>query len=330
MKRLPLTVACGNYDRTRAIWDGRVPIEGTDTTYVYLEAEEAFHRAFKFAEFDVSEISFSSHMMMASRGASPYVGIPAFVSRVFRHSAIYVRADAGIERPEDLAGRRVGLPEYQLTACLWVRGILQDEHGVRPQAVTWFSGGQEETGRGERAPLQLPPDIDCRRIPPDRTLVDMLAAGELDALVTARAPSSFVRGEPHVRRLFPDYVAAERAYFERTRMFPIMHLIGIRRDLVERHPWLPVSVYKAFVEARRLARADLEEIGCLRVMHPWIYAHTQDLIGLMGKDFWPYGIEANRRELEAMMRWSHEQGLAARPLALEDLFAPSTLDLARI
>ena len=323
-------MACGNYDRTRAIWDGRVGIEGAEVNYVYLEAEEAFHRAFKFAEFDVTEISFSSHMITAARGEAPYVGIPAFVSRVFRHSAIYVRTDRGIRRPEDLRGKLVGLPEYQLTACLWVRGILEDQYGVRPADVRWRTGGQEEPGRGERARLELPAEIECEAISADRTLVGMFEAGELDALVTARAPSSFVEGAANVARLFPDYEAAERAYYAETGLFPIMHLVGIRRDLVERHPWLPVSVFKAFEAARRLALADLDEIGCLRVSHPWIYARTQAVKALMGDDFWPYGIARNRGELEAMMRWSYAQGLAARPLALDDLFAPSTLDLARI
>jgi len=330
MAKLGLTVACGNYDRVRPIADGRVEIEGVAVNFVPLEAEEAFHRAFKFGEFDVSEISFSSHMITASRGEARYVGIPAFVSRVFRHSAIYVRTDRGITRPQDLKGKRVGMPEYQLTACLWVRGILEDEYGVRPQDVRWRTGGQEEPGRGERARLTLPDSIDCRLIPAERTLVDMLEQGDLDALVTARAPSCFVRGAPEIARLFPDYETAERAYYTKTRMFPIMHLVGIRRELVDRHPWLPASVFKAFEQARRLALADLDEVGTLRVMHPWIYAHTQSLKALMGPDFWPYGVERNRNEVEAMMRWSHGQGLAARPLTLEDLFAPSTLDLARI
>src|SRR5437763_8343723 len=222
MSKLELSLAVGIYDRTFAIFDGRAPIEGCDVNPVPLLPEEAFHRAFKHREFDITEMPLSSHTVMTARGDAHYVGIPAFTSRVFRHSGIYIRTDRGIKRPEDLKGRVVGLPEYQQTANVWIRGILQDEHGVRASDIKWRSGGVEEPGRDERAPIKLPAEIDLQPIPRGRTLSDMLAAGEIDAMMTARAPSVFVRGAANVDRLFPDYVPVEEAYFRRTKIFPIM------------------------------------------------------------------------------------------------------------
>jgi len=255
ISNVPITIACGNYDRTRAIRDGRVTVEGCNVTFLPLYPEEIFHRAFVNQEFDVCEISFSSYIRTVADGNAPYIGIPAFVSRVFRHSGIYVRTDGGIEKPEDLRGRRVGLPEYQITAVVWIRGILQHEYGVHPTEIQWRQGGQEQPGRKERTPLKPIPGVDLQTIPDDRTLVGMLEDGELDALFTARAPSSFLAGKPHIRRLFPDFRAVEKSYFQKTGMFPIMHLVGIRRSLVEKYPWLPASLFKAFSEAVSSSRS---------------------------------------------------------------------------
>jgi 4,5-dihydroxyphthalate decarboxylase len=242
MVDVPLTIACGNYDRTRAIIDGRVKVEGCAVTYLPLYPEEIFFRAFRYQEFDVAELSFSSYLRTVSAGTSAYIGLPAFVSRIFRHSGIYVRADAGIRNPQDLRGKRIGLPEYQITAVVWMRGLLQHQYGVLPNEISWRSGGQEQPGRDERTPLKPIPGLDLKPIGADQTLVGMLRDGELDALFTARAPSSFLAGEPHVARLFPDTRAAETAYYQKTRMFPIMHLIGIRKTLVQQYPWLVTSV----------------------------------------------------------------------------------------
>lgn len=330
MAKLELSLAVGLYDRTFAIFDGQAPIEGCEINAVPLLPEEAFHRAFKHHEFDITEMSLSSHTVMTARADAHYVGIPAFTSRVFRHSGIYIRTDRGIRRPEDLRGRIIGLPEYQQTANVWIRGILQDEHAISASDIKWRSGGIEEPGRGERAPIALPPEIDLQPIPRERTLSDMLATGEIDAMMTARAPSVFVRGTPNVDRLFPDYVPVEAAYFQRTKIFPIMHLIGIRRSLVERHPWLPVSVYKAFVRAKEIALHDLGLIGHLATTLPWPVAELQRARNLMGQDFWSYGVDANRHVLETIQRYSLEQGLIAKPLAVDTLFASSTLDLTKV
>jgi 4,5-dihydroxyphthalate decarboxylase len=327
---VPITIACGNYDRTRAILDGRVTVEGCATTYLPLYPEEIFHRAFRFQEFDVSELSFSSHLRTVAAGTSAYIGIPAFVSRIFRHSGIYIRTDAGIRTPADLKGKRVGLPEYQITAVVWMRGMMQHEYGVLPTDIHWRNGGLEQPGRQERTPLKPIPGLDLKPLGPEETLVGLLKAGELDALFTARAPSSYLAGEPHIARLFLDTRAAEQAYFKKTGLFPIMHLIGIRKSLVAQYPWLPVSVYKAFCEAKALAMTDLTDVNALMVTLPWLEAETKETMATLGADFWKYGVHENMREIEALTQYAYEQGLVDRKLKVDELFAPSALDISRI
>jgi 4,5-dihydroxyphthalate decarboxylase len=330
MVEVPITIACGNYDRTRAIRDGRVQVEGCAVTYLPLYPEEIFFRAFRYAEFDVSELSFSSYIRTVAAGTSAYIGIPAFVSRLFRHSGIYVRADSGIRTPADLRGKRVGLPEYQITAVVWMRGMMQHEYGVLPTEIHWRSGGQEEPGRDERTPLKPIAGLDLKPIGKEQTLVGMLADGELDALFTARAPSSFLRAEPHVKRLFPNTREAEQAYYKKTRMFPIMHLVGIRKELVAKYPWLPSSVYKAFCEAKALAMIDLLDVNALMVTLPWGIPETQETMALMGKDYWAYGIEENMREITALAQYAHEQGLVNRKLTAAELFHPSMFEISKV
>jgi 4,5-dihydroxyphthalate decarboxylase len=330
MPDLPITIACGNYDRTRAIMDGRVKVEGCSVTYLPLYPEEIFHRAFKFQEFDVCEISFSSFIRTVGSGTADYVGIPAFVSRIFRHSGMYIRTDAGIRTPADLRGKRIGVPEYQITAVVWMRGLMQHEYGVAPNQIHWRNGGQEEPGRGERTPLKAIPGLDLQPLGPGETLVGLLREGKLDALFTARAPSSFLNGEPHIARLFPQTRAAEKAYFQKTGLFPIMHLVGIKKELVARHPWLPVSVYKAFSEAKALAMVDLLDVNALMVTLPWLTAEAAETMAVMGRDFWKYGVHENTREIEALTTYAHEQGLVDRKVAIEELFYPSTFEISKV
>jgi len=327
---LELSLAVGNYDRTRAILDGSAPIEGCQVHAVALEPEEASHRAFKTQEFDVSEISLGSHMVTLAHGDAPYVGVPAFVSRLFRHSGIYIRTDRGIARPEDLKGKTIGVPEYQTTANVWIRGILKADYGVHPRDIRWRRGGVEVPGRGERSPLTLPPEIELAQIPGDRTLSDMLEHGDIDGLIGARAPSCFRRGAPHVARLFPDYQAVEEEYFRRTRIFPMMHIIGIRRALAERHPWLAASVFKAFLAAKERCMRALGEIAQLATSQPWSVAEHERLQRLMGEDYWSYGVAENRHGLETLARYAFDQGLTARLLTVDEMFARSTLESSRI
>ncbi len=330
MADVPVTIACGDYDRTRAIRDGTVKVEGCDVTYLPLYPEEIFHRAFRFQEFDISELSFSSYIRTVAAGTSAYIGIPAFVSRIFRHSGIYIRKDAGIAKPQDLRGKRIGVPEYQITAVVWMRGLMQHEYGVMPSEIHWRSGGQEQPGRHERTPLQPIPGLDLQPIGDDKTLVGMLRAGELDALFTARAPSSFLGGEPHIARLFADTRAAEQAYYKKTRLFPIMHLVGIRKTLAEHYPWLATSAYKAFCEAKARAMVDLRDVNALMVTLPWLEAETHETSAIMGEDFWKYGVAESLAEIEALAQYLHEQGLADRRVKAEELFHPSTFDIAKV
>jgi 4,5-dihydroxyphthalate decarboxylase len=328
--RIPLTLACGDYDRTRAIQDGRVQVEGCALTYIPLEPEEIFHRAFKHQEFDACELSFSSYLRTVDAGTSPYIGIPAFVSRIFRHSGIYIRTDRGIRTPQDLKGKLIGLPEYQITAVVWLRGLMQDEYGVKPTDIRWRQGGIEEPGRTERTPLKPIPGLDLKPLPDGKTLSGALESGELDAVFSARAPSCFMRGAPNVGRLFPDYRAVEKDYYKKTGMFPIMHLIGLKREIAAAHPWLPASLYKAFCQAKTYAMRDVWEVNALMITLPWLVAEADETAKLMGEDFWRYGVRENAAEIEALTRYSYEQGLVQRKLRFEDLFPPSVIEVSKI
>ena len=327
---LQLTLACWDYDRTRAIMENRVRFDGIDLTYLNLIVEETFFRQMRHHEFDVSEISFSSYLVSMFHDRPPFIGIPIFPSRSFRHSGIYVNAGAGIRAPKDLIGRRIGCAEYQLTANVWIRGILNDEYGVAPSSYTTFIGGLEERGRVEKARLSLPPEIRIEHIGAEQTLAAMLEAGEIDALFSPRAPSTFGRGATRVRRLFEDTHMAEREYYERTRIFPIMHLVAIRRELYEQHRWVAQSLYKGFAEAQRMAYQDLHETAALKVMLPWLIQHVADTEKLMGQDFWAYGYKPNVEAIDRLLRYHHEQGLSKRQLTAPEIFAPETLESYKI
>ncbi len=330
MPKLSLTVATWDYDRVRALMDGRVEIEGCEINYVTMPVEEVFHRAYFHGEFDIAEIGFSPFLIALSRGTAPYVAVPAFLSRCFRHSAIYVRTDRGIDGPADLKGKRIGVPEYQMSAVMWVRGFLADEHGIAARDIHWVQGGLEAWGRKDKFPLNLPEGFPLSGAPEGKSLSALLAEGVVDGVMSARAPSCFLAGHPKVRRLFPDYRTAEKAYFARTGIFPIMHAVGVRNDLAARHPWLPASVYKAFAAAKRIADDDLREVVALKIGLPWVTAEVEATEAAMGRDFWPYGVEANRVTLDAMARYSCEQGLAVKRLAVEEMFAASTLEETKV
>jgi 4,5-dihydroxyphthalate decarboxylase len=330
MARLRMTLACWDYDRTRALADGTVRPEGIDLVYLAQPVEETFFRMLRHREFDCAEMSLSSYVMSLGRDDPPFVAIPAFPSRFFRHSCIFVSARSGITEPGQLAGRRVGSPEYQMTAPVWIRGILADEHGVPVTSPQYLTGGEEEPGRTEKLALDLPPGIRVARIGADQTLAQMLADGEIDALYTARAPSTFRFRPEDVRRLFPDYVAVERDYFRRTRIFPIMHTVVIRRDVYERNRWCARELYKAFTVAQRKTYRDLEETAANNAMLPWLTAHVEDARRTLGEDWWAYGLAPNRHVLETFLRYHHEQGLSKRRLAPEELFAPETLEAFKV
>ncbi len=326
MSRLALTFGCWNYDRMRALADGRVTPDGIDLNYLDMPVEETFFRMLRHREFDVAEMSLSSYTVSLFREPRQFVALPVFPSRMFRHSSIYVNAAAGITQPKDLVGKRVGCPEYQMTAPAWIRGIMAEHYGVPVDSVTYVTGGEESPGRSEKIRLDLPPSIRVERIGPTQTLARMLAEGEIDALYTARAPSSFRAQDGRVRRLFADYGRVEREYFRQTGIFPIMHVIALRRDVYEANRWIAQSLYKALVQAQRYVYEDFHETAALKAMLPWLVEHVEEAEALMGPDFWPYGLERNHATLATFLRYSFEQGLSKRQLIPEELFAPETLE----
>jgi 4,5-dihydroxyphthalate decarboxylase len=322
--KLFLTVACGDYDRTHALQTGAVEAKGIRMNYIALEAEEIFWRMGHHQEFDVSEMSLSNHISATSRGNSPFLAIPIFPSRFFRHSCIFINTDAGINDPKDFKGKKIGAPEYSITAAVWIRGFLQDDYGVAAKDVEWWIGGQEDPGRKERVQLRLPPEIKLNSIPDDKTLNSMLESGEIDALISARAPSSFLKGSPKVKRLFPNYKDVEIDYYKRTKIFPIMHVLVIRKEIYDKYPWVARSIYKAFNEAKDLAIKNLNfPTNTLSCTLPWLTWEREQLKEIFGPDWWPYGIEANRHVLEHLIRYMGEQGLLARQLTVEEIFAPN-------
>ncbi|WP_029918632.1 ABC transporter substrate-binding protein [Nevskia soli] len=330
MSKLKLSIAMGNYDRTRPLVDGDVQIDGTDPVYMLLSPEEMFFRAFRDVAFDVSELSLSSFSVKTAAGTNPYVGVPVFPSRAFRHTAICIRTDRGINSPADLKGRRIGTPEYQLTACVWARALLQDEYGVNPSDIAWVRGGMETPGRPEKIPLQLPPDIRIETAPEDVTLSQMLERGEIDGIIGPRAPSCFEQGNPQVGWLFPDPSRTAADYFRRTGIFPIMHVLGVRRELAEQHPWLPMAVAKAFGEAKSIALSRLVDTSATKVTLPFVEEQLRAARTLMGPDFWSYGYAPNRKVLDNFLHHHHAQGLSKRRLQVEELFHPSTLESHKI
>jgi len=322
MAKLNLSVAVGDYDRTRPLIDGSVQIDGVDPVFMTLSPEEIFFRAFRNAEFDICELSLSSFTLKTAQGDCPYVGVPAFVSRAFRHTSIYVRTDR-IRKPEDLKGRKVGLPEYQLTANVWARAILEDDYGVKPSDIHWIRAGIEEPGRPEKIKVKLPPGVRLEDGPEGSTISQLLADGEIDGFIAPRPPTLAGR-HPHIGWLFPDPTAAAKDYFKRTGIFPIMHATGVRRSLAEQHPWLPAAVLKAFEQSKALALAKLSDTAATKVTLPFVEEQLRGARELMGEDFWAYGIAPNRKALETFLTHHHRQGLSPRLVAVEELFHPST------
>jgi 4,5-dihydroxyphthalate decarboxylase len=327
--RLKLTYAGeDHFDRMKALESGRVSPEGIDLNYVVVGVRELFRRQAQFAEFESSEMSVSTMTMLVSRGIDTFVGVPVFPSRHFRHRQVYVNAESKIERPEDLVGKRVGVPEYQMTAALWIRAFLQHDHGVAPSDVHWLYGGLNTADYAERLRHEAPPGVRLDAIPTDRTLNELLVAGELDAVAASQPPRAFREGSPKVRRLFPDYRRVERDYYERTGFYPIMHMVAVRRDVYEANRWVPVSLLRAMAESRRLAYEQMHDPDTPPIGHPWWHAELEELDALFSGDPYAYGFEANRTILEAMTRYSYEQGLSERKVAPEELFAPETLAIA--
>jgi len=328
--KLNLSVAIGNYDRMRPLVDGEVQIDGVNPVFMLQEPEEMFFRAFRHADYDITELSMSSYSVKTSNNNCPYIGVPVFPSRAFRHTSVYIRTDRGIETPADLKGKRIGVPEYQLTANVWVRLFLEEDYKLKPSQVTWYRGGYEEVGRVEKINLNLTDGVKVINIPEHETLSHMLAEGELDAVIGPRAPSCFTNGHPHVGYLFKNPQQEAQQWYQRTGIFPIMHLLGIRKSLVAEHPWLPFSVYKAFEQSKQIALTRLTDTSATKVTLPFVEEQLLAARRLMGHDFWSYGFEANRHALERFLIQHHAEGLSSRLVKPEELFHPASMEQFKI
>jgi len=314
MAKLKLTLACGNYDRTRALMDGTVQPEGIDLNYLPIGPGEIFWRMLNNEEFDASEMSLSTYTILRSQEDQRFIALPVFPSRVFRHSSIYIHSATGIQKPQDLKGKRVGVGDYEMTAAVWVRGFLQHEYQVSPDELRWVVGAPVRSG------IDLPGQVPIERISPGQSLEKMLEAGEIDALISVVIPQSFRAKNSRVKRLFPNYREVETEYYRRTRIFPIMHTFVLKTDLFQNEPWIAISLYKAFVQAKELNYRRLYDSNALVVSLPWIVDEIEASRRIFGEDIWDYSIEGSRPTLDALVQYLDEQGLARRRMRVEELF----------
>jgi 4,5-dihydroxyphthalate decarboxylase len=320
MSKLKLTLACWDYDRTRPLIDGRVHAEGIDLEIKVMRPREIFPRMLENREFDISELSLGSYVSLKGRGACPFVAVPVALSKIFRHSCIYVRTGAGIRTPRDLRGKRVGTTQLGSTATIFMNGMLQHEYGVKLEEMQWFIGGLTTPTQRPLIPLKLPEKIKVEFLPPHDTLERMLERRELDALLAIYIPLIFQQGSPHIARLFPNYYEVEQDYYRRTRIFPIMHTVVVRDDVYRKHPWVARNLYRAFCEARDIAVNGLYDTDALRLSLPWLISHIEETWRVLGKKFWAYGLEPNRPAFEAIGQYVYEQGLSPRVVEADELF----------
>lgn len=322
MAHLKLTLACNDYDRCRALIDGRVKPEGIDLDIKLLKPRELFPRMLDHQEFDVAELSLASYASLVARDASPFVAIPVALSKLFRHSCIYVRTGARIRTPHDLKGMRVGTTQYGATASIYIKGLLADGYGIKPHDMRWFVGGLSTPTEKPLIPLHLPAGVELEFLGPGETLEQMLAEDRLDALFSISFPKLFLEGSPRIARLFANFKEVEADYYRRTKILPIMHTVVLREDLHRRHPFAAKSLYRAFCEARDLALEAYYDTDALLVALPFLIEHIEESRRIFGGDFWAYGLEANRPSWDALCRYVYEQGLAPRRIKPDDLFVP--------
>lgn len=324
---LRLSFACWDYDRMKAIEDGRVRPEGIELIFLNYRVEETFFRQLKYQEFDVLELSLSSYVITLDQDNPPFIALPVFPSRFFRHQSIYINKNAGISKPQDLRGKRIGMPEYQMTATVWQRGIMEDDFGVPITSVEFFTGAIEpsEKPRTAKVPHSLPERVTVRSIDAGKNLSQMLADGELDAIFSATKPPSFY-SSPNVDHLFPNFKEVEAEYYRRTKIFPIMHVIALKRSTYEANPWIAKTLTKAFAQALEMAYEPLYERGALRYILPWLEHHVEETRSLMGDEWWRDGFEENKHVLDTFLDYHHRQGLSKRKFEAHELFAPSSLE----
>ncbi len=324
-----LTLALGDYDHTRDLAHGAVRPEGIELTWLNLPVEEIFFRFIKFREWDLSEVSFAKYASLLSQDDRSLVAIPVFVSRVFRLSSIYVRPDGPVREPAELRGKRIGVPEWAQTAAIYSRGYIVHELGIPLTAIEWVQAGVNQAGRVEKVALKLPAGLRYRAVP-ERSLNDLLLAGEIDAMLSARPPAAFADGSRRIVRLVTNYRAAEEAYFRRSGIFPIMHVVALRRDVFEAYPWAAMNLYQAFERAKQRSLDRLSDITAAHAPLAWLGDYAAHLRELFGGDPWPYGLEPNRRTLEAFLQFAFEHGVCHRPVAAEELFPPQVLTVHKV
>ncbi len=322
MGNIHLTVAISNFDHVRDFVAGDVKADGIDITYLNMVHEEIFYRFLKYREWDVSEISFAKYVSLISQGDESMMAIPVFHSRAFRLSSFYVNRDGGIKKPQDLAGKKIGIPEWAQTASVYTRGYLMHQIGIPLGDIDWYQAGVNEPGRTEKVALKIPAGVRYTQVT-DRSLNEMLLAGDLDAVLSARPPQHFLDGDPKIVRLFPDFLTAEEAYWKETKIFPIMHSVVIRGEVLKQYPWAAMNLFKAFEEAKRRSLQRAIDFSASRFPIPWGSEYANRAVKIFGPDFWPYGIEPNRVTLEAFLLYAYEQGVCHRLLKPEELFPRS-------
>jgi len=319
MNNLSLTAAMPDYDHARDLITGRVSPEGIDLTCLVLPVEEIFYRFIVYKEWEVSEISMAKYCSLLAQGDKSFVALPVFPSRVFRQGSLFVRRNGPVKKVTDLVGRRIGIPEWAQTAAVYSRGFLQHEYGLKLSSIEWVQAGVNEPGRVEKVELKLPKGIKLTRVP-DKSLNDMLLSGEVDAVMAARAPASFTAGDRKICRLFDNFLEVEAEYYKKTGIFPIMHAVAVKREVLEKNAWVARSLFNAFDEARRRSIARALDSTVTMFPIPWCYEYARRGMDLLGEDYFPYGIDKNRKTLEAFLSYAHEQGVCKRLLSIEELF----------
>jgi 4,5-dihydroxyphthalate decarboxylase len=319
MSHLKLSIATTDYDHFRDFRLGFVAAEGIDHTWLTLGHHECFARFTANREFDLSELSFAKFLTQISRTDSDIVGLPVICSRLFRFSSFYVNRKSGITSVEDLRGKRVGSPEWAHSAAVYLRGWMHNEMGVKLTDVHWYQAGANAAGREEKVELSLPSGLTLTRVP-DKSLSEMLASHEIDCAILARPPTCFLEGNPDVVRLFPDVLRMEEEYYTRTKVWPIMHIIAMKKSLVDEHPWAARNLYNAFLESKRRSIERILDPAVSRYPVPWLTAYAQRMRDMFGGDLYPYGIEENRPTLEQMALYTFQQGIAHRLMKPEELF----------
>jgi 4,5-dihydroxyphthalate decarboxylase len=329
MSKLPLTIAISRYDHVADVLNGRVPVEGIDLNPLDLPLHDIFFRFIHFNDFDIGEISMAKYVSMRSQGNDSLIALPVFPSRVVRHSSIYVRRNGSVKSPADLRGRRVGVPEWAQTAAVYSRGMLMHEYGVDLASIEWVQAGQDQAGRREKVALKLPAGLKVTPVH-DKSLSDMLINGELDALLLAQPPQIYLKGHPNIVRMFEDFVDIERGYVEKTGIIPIMHTIAVRKAVLDQHPWVAANLLHAFTKAKNLSVERALYAGMTYYPILWGFEHARRSQHLFDGEYWPYGVEGNRRTLDVFLQYAFEQGVCHRLLKAEELFPPQALDAYRV